>query len=488
MARASCRQAMGLAALGRASARHPGFVRGQAPNAAAAAALAALLVGAALLRLDGIRYGLPFGLLNPDEESIVPRAWRMTHGGGLNPGWFDYPTLVMYLLAPFQAWQDEPSYLAGRIPIAALGVVGVAAAWWLGRRAYGPAAGWVAAAATAVATVHVAYSRMAVTDIPLTLGVTAALALALAGRLEWAGIAAGLAASAKYPGVLLAVPLLVAGWGHWRRLALAAGLGVVAFAVTSPFVLVHPLEAADDALDVRRLAHEGWLGFEHDGPTPIAFGDRLWEALGPSLVLAGIGLTVALVRRRRADLVLAAFVLVYFADLLTLNAHFDRYVLPLIPTLGALAGRVRALAPLALVLLVVPLAWSLADNAELRDPDTRVAARDWIERNVPAGASVAVESSTAPLERFDVTPLALPGPGRALDPRRDVGRLHADGIEYVLVTGAVADRVIAARERYPRAAGFYDALRARADRLFYLEPGADRSGPWVALYRLRSAS
>ena len=80
-------------------------------------ALAALLVLAAALRLVGIQYGLPFPLLNPDERSIVPRAWAMTHGGGLDPHWFDYPTLVMYLLAPFQAWQDEPSYLAARLTI-----------------------------------------------------------------------------------------------------------------------------------------------------------------------------------------------------------------------------------------------------------------------------------------------------------------------------------------------------------------------------------
>jgi 4-amino-4-deoxy-L-arabinose transferase-like glycosyltransferase len=447
-------------------------------------ALAGLLAGAALLRLDGIRYGLPLPVLNPDEASIVPRAWRMVHGGGPNPDWFDYPTLVMYLVAPFQAWHDEPSYLTGRLLVAALGVAGVAASWWLGRRAYGPAAGWVAAGATAVATVHVAYSRMAVTDVPLTLGVAAALALAVSGRLEWAGLAAGLAASAKYPGVLLLAPLAVAGWGQWRRLAKAFGLALVAFAVTSPFVLLHPLQAADDARTVRRLAHAGWLGFEHDHPTPLAFADRLWDALGPVLVIAAIGLGVALVRRRRRDLVLAAFVLVYFADLLTLNAHFDRYVLPLVPALGALAGRVRATATLALPLLAVPLAWSLADNAVLRETDTRVTAHAWIERNLPAGASVATEPSTPLLDGFDVTRLALPGPGRASDPRRDVARLRADGVEFVLVSGAVADRVLAARDEYPREARFYETLRRRAERLLYVTPGRARSGPWVALYRL----
>ena len=57
-----------------------------------ASVLGAILALAAALRLVGIEYGLPFGdLLNPDEQNIVPRAWEMVHGGGLDPHWFDYP-------------------------------------------------------------------------------------------------------------------------------------------------------------------------------------------------------------------------------------------------------------------------------------------------------------------------------------------------------------------------------------------------------------
>jgi hypothetical protein len=52
------------------------------------------------------------------------------------------------------------------------------------------------------------------------------------------------------------------------------------------------------------------------------------------------------------------------------------------------------------------------------------------------------------------------------------------------VTGAVTDRVLAARSDYPREARFYDDLRQKARRVFYLQPGADRAGPWVAVYRL----
>ena len=97
----------------------------------------------------------------------------MVHGGGLDPHWFDYPSLVMYLLAPFQAWQHDPSYLAARLTMVALALGGVAAAWWLGQRAYGLVAGFVAAAVTVVETTHVAYSRMAVTDVPNTRSVAA---------------------------------------------------------------------------------------------------------------------------------------------------------------------------------------------------------------------------------------------------------------------------------------------------------------------------
>jgi hypothetical protein len=54
----------------------------------------------------------------------------------------------------------------------------------------------------------------------------------------------------------------------------------------------------------------------------------------------------------------------------------------------------------------------------------------------------------------------------------------------VIATGAVADRVLAARERYPREARFYEQLRARARRVYYVQKGHGLTGPWLAVYRL----
>lgn len=440
-----------------------------------------VLLGAAVLRLVGIRYGLPFGgLLNPDELNVVPRAWRMTHGGGADPHWFEWPTFVLYLQAPFQAWHAAPAYLVARVVTVCFGLATVAAAWWVGRLAYGTPAALLAATATAVETTHVAYSRAAVTDVPLTLGITLAIGLALAGRLEWAGVAVGLAAAAKYPGVLALVPLVVAGWGKWRRLTAAAGLAGVAFFVGSPFVLLDLRHAWRDITRVEGYHREGWLGFEHDPPGPLAVLDRLWGGFGPFLAFALAGLAVALWHRRRADLVLAAFAVAYFAFVSGLHSHFDRYTLPLVPVLGVLAAA-APLVPLALVSLVVPLVWSIGDAHRLTRTDTRVVAQRWIESHLPHGSSVAAESSTAPLPGFRVTPLELPGPGRRPDPHRSLEHV---GTDYVLVTGAVADRVLRAREHYPAEARFYDDLRRRAQLVYRLEPGGGLSGPWIRVYHV----
>ena len=448
-------------------------------------ALVAILLLAAGLRLVGIRYGLPLPLLNPDEGNIVPRAFAMVHDGKIDPGWYDYPSLLMALLAPAQAFVSEPSYGVARVIAVVIGLGGVGATWWLGKRAYGTGAAVVGSVAVAVSTTHVAYSRMAVTDVLLTLGITCAVALGLEGRLEWAGLAVGFAASAKYPGAIAAVPVLVAGWGAWRRLGRAAVLAVAGFALTSPFVLVHAGTAWGDVSRVQRLARAGWLGFEDDPVAPLAYLGRTWDALGPLVLVSAAGIVVALARRRRADIVLLSFTLAYWLYLMPLEAHFDRYVLPLVPVLAVLAGSVRTAVPIALALLLVPAFWSVRDAAELNRTDTRLRAATWIDRNVPVGERIAADSSTLPLEGRDVVRLSLPGPGRRFDERRDHRALRRLGVRWVLVSGAVTDRVLAARNHYPREAAFYDALGDTGQVAFAArpdEPGL--AGPWVVVYRL----
>ena len=80
--------------------------------------------------------------------------------------------------------------------------------------------------------------------------------------------------------------------------------------------------------------------------------------------------------------------------------------------------------------------------------------------------------------------LQLPLPGEDHpDPNRDIQRLRNRGYRYAVVTGAIADRVLAARKDYPRETAFYNDLRTLTDRLFYVQQDG-LNGPWVAVYRL----
>jgi hypothetical protein len=102
---------------------------------------------------------------------------------------------------------------------------------------------------------------------------------------------------------------------------------------------------------------------------------------------------------------------------------------------------------------------------------------------VPARRVVAAESSTPPLDGYASSASRCPAPaGRSTRPRRRPAARR--GCRYVLVTGAVADRVLAARDRYPREARFYDQLRTQGKRVYHVQAGHGLTGPWVSVYRL----
>ena len=351
-------------------------------------------------------------------------------------------------------------------------------------------------------------------------------------------LAAGLATSTKYNLGMLVLPATVAAVYACRGEAaagVAAGRRTVlvwlrllvlrlylpmaaAFAVASPFVV---LDAPHFLRDFRRqgqIMDRGWLGFEHVGNgfwfnvTP-----NLTGAVGVVLVVLGVaGLGWALWRRTRLDLMIAPYVIVYFVYIGTWKELADRYLLVIVPLLillavracvdavGLLRPRARRLAvPVAAVVLTVafvsPLTASLAFDRGLSGTDTRAAAREWIQRNVPAGSVIAMENYAPPLvseEALDhyraagLDPVAyrvvrfkLPAPGTP-DRSRDLRRLRRQDVEYVLVSSRVYDRVLAAPEVYPTVVEFYRQLDERAQLVKEFRPGPGERGPVLKLYRL----
>jgi hypothetical protein len=391
-----------------------------------------VFIVAAGLRLWGINFGLP-ALYRPDEDVTVGRSMGVFHGI-LDPHFADWPHLYFYVaaawLAPFRVVglvQDQASgYLWVRILDALLGSLTVLLVFEFGRRAYGWLAGFLGAAALAVAFLHVRDSHFATLDVPLTLACAATLYVAyrtIRSRgvrpLLLNGISLGVAASLKYNGALVFAGIAAAQLlrvraerSRWPRilprLALIVAVGVATLVLTSPFLV----------LDPGMTQHGIGYIFQHLGTATapaigwVQLSLALWSGIDPVLVLLAIvGVAFAAWRRQPADVIILTFLAVYLLLIGAGRSVFFRYADPMVPFLLLLGGRAlaalvertargrtrRLALAVAFVLIgVAPLVHDVRYDLLIQQQDTRTLAFDWLARHVPAGSRAAVPYMAGP--------------------------------------------------------------------------------------------
>src|SRR5258705_2941632 len=142
-----------------------------------------LRLGAAL-RLFPIWFGLPYPHARPDEETTLGHAAAIL-AGDPNPHFFNWPSLTFYVLAglfgiasAIRPGITDPGYvLLARAAIALAGTATILVLARLGSRVADRTTGLLAAFFLSVAVLHVRDSHFAMTDVLMTLLVTASLAL-----------------------------------------------------------------------------------------------------------------------------------------------------------------------------------------------------------------------------------------------------------------------------------------------------------------------
>ncbi len=253
------------------------------------------------------------------------------------------------MLAPVLALVENPqqnpdAFLAARYLVAFIGVATAALAYALGRRLFGTATGLLAAALLAVSPLEVRVAHEVRPDIVLE-------AIVLLGFFAFrrvgegpagdvlSGVAIGAATAVKFSGALMApsyvVARFVAPGSKLRRIALAALVSLIAFAVLSPYTFlrgasVGPGHGRSVELPLRRAG---------GGPGTVGNGGRVRDDAGGgpgtcrpcSLALAGLVVGRA---RWREWLPLLVLPLVTLAVFSTATITQDRF---LIPTLGVTA-------------------------------------------------------------------------------------------------------------------------------------------------------
>src|SRR5262245_29635834 len=238
--------------------------------------LVAILALAAMLRLWGLRFGLPHTLTRPDEDATVAIALKFFRRS-FNPGFFDWPSLFMYITTvafviyfqfgriigwfPYQntflaeATRDQSSFrVITRGLSATAGVLTVATIHAIGRRLFDGTTALVGALFLAVAPLHVRDSHFGVTDVTATLFVTLSFLFTVrfaqeGRRRDWiaSAVLAGAAASTKYNAGLVVLPGVVAillgstGQTWLKRIGLVPiyiALAIAAFFAGTPYALI----------------------------------------------------------------------------------------------------------------------------------------------------------------------------------------------------------------------------------------------------------
>ncbi len=270
-----------------------------------------------------------------------------------------------------------------------------------------------------------------------------------------AGIFSGLAASTKWPAFLLFIPILTAHFlspspsGNSRNgIKLAVGLLVMLAAIIlgTPFAVLSFPEFWQEMQRLNQThAQTGWRGIRLGIGWLYHFKFTLWHGLGWPLFLASLGgIGIALKKNRKAALLLLSFVLPYYFLIGKQYLVFMRYMVPLVPFCCVFAGvfassffvilRPKAepwrrrrqdligfdkpslgckprgeesqrsfvasllrmtsvLLGILSLLIVFPSLYHVfwLDQA-LAKPDSRIAASDWINQNIPQGKKLVLLS------------------------------------------------------------------------------------------------
>ncbi len=365
----------------------------------------------------------------PDALEYEEAARNLAHGegyclriaGGKYPP--RYPIGFSLLLVPAVALADRPGAGVRVVWVSALAAV--AAAWWLGRAAGDGVSGTAAALLTALAPLHVRWSRAVMSDVPASAAVALLAVWVVSARarraraVEWAvlGAAAGLAAALRPALLATLVPiaaLLAVARDGAALVALAGGAALAVAACASALFSGYQYWEPGAYFAWRWL-----LGPPAGGgtaPNLLVYGRALAGAgeLWPwpvALLVAGGALDA--LRRPGPPRTLAVLGLGTLAALVALHLAFmwqaTRFLVPALPlalTLGGLPLRAEApravraaAAALALAALVVvartPNAFAPA-APDTQEPAALAALADAVEPD----ATVMLHTNPFFFERF----------------------------------------------------------------------------------------
>lgn len=467
-------------------------------------AIAAIFLLALALRSWGIRFGLP-NLYHPDEWAVFDRALTMMKTGDFNPHDFVYPSLYMYmqlamLVVSFFCGVSKGLYTNvsnvnivdlyswGRFLTALLGALTVYVTYLTGKELFGRKTGLFSALLLTFSFLHLKDSHYITVDVPAVFFVS--LSLFFAARIirtgeifdyVMSGLFAGLSIATKWNAFPVIFSFVAACFIQsfesqklearifYAFLFLAIGLFI-----GTPYAFLNLPIFLSSLGGVLTHYREGHVGFEASRPY-IFYITNLSssEGMGVAIFAAvAMGLLLSLIRRKKEDLFLVVFPLLYYAFISKSKVTFPRNTLPLyavLPLYGGIfltefsdfskklfEGRSRKLGLIIFgfiltLIIALPAIRVIQFDVASAGADTRTLSAEWIEKNLPHGSKIAAEFYGPPISgNFQVVKIPF------LDHSPDWFREQE--FDYVVFDSADHGRFFAEPEVYPEQVNHYQRL------------------------------
>ncbi len=412
-----------------------------------------LLLVALVLRIWGIQCGLPYEY-HGDEAFIIMHALKFGTGD-LNPHWFVYPTLEMYILFMVYALYFIFGYLTGifhgvkdlaiqyftdptwffilaRAISAFSAVLTVLFVYLIGKKIFDSRVGLLGAFFLSFSPLHVLHSHSAKPDILMVFLLMVSFYFSMKVFLEaktkdylLAGLFSGLAASTKYPGAIGIIGLIAANFLRGsqyknfrlvdffdKRVFFAVFFLPIGFLIGTPFALLDFSTFSNFIAGHYQQSKIGWLGTEGlGGVWSKVFTDYLLQALGLLVEIGSIsGLAYYLLKRERKVILIGTVPVVFYLLMARSNLSFAHYWLPTLPFLVLIAAKLvidiidrlpiastaRPIMIFAIgtLFIIQPAFSSSMSNYTLSEKGTRAMAKEWIEQNILFGARIVLEKSS----------------------------------------------------------------------------------------------
>lgn len=296
-----------------------------------------------------------FPLLDPDEPVYAETPKEMiTYNDFISPRiygeyWYDKPPMYYWLVAAaFKTFGVNE--FAARFPSALLAVLCVMMIYRTGTKLFGSQAGMAAALVLATSIEYFYVAKGAVTDITLTIFLSAALLAFIERKYYLFYVCAALATLTKgpvgllFPGAIVFFYLMATwNWREIRNMKIPAGIIIYSLIALPWYIVMYQLHGA--------VFLDTFIGFHNITRFTTAEHSKtaVWYFFIPVLLLGFFPWTAMLVQSIRASLregikrqpallffnVWAAFIFAFFT---LSNTKLVTYILPMYPPLALIVG------------------------------------------------------------------------------------------------------------------------------------------------------